>query len=247
MLALGMNVVIGLSLATGAPADGLPQDARLETVRAHLQEIFLSAQATTSRSDLIVSKVREGLAKKVSPASIEAGAVRLLDGLRVARQVLDERREQAAPGLLRPLAEAAAAGVPVEALESLISGAPEPGAQRALEVLTDLSLHGYPARAASILVRTVLSQEPQSLERLPRSLERLQGDYALSPAEAMDALARGLASGESVPASFRHAADDEQRGRGHGAAEPRGAGNGAGHSAWAAVRISARRLPPGRR
>jgi hypothetical protein len=245
MLALGMNVVIGLSLAAGTPAGGLPEDTRLETVRAHLQEIFLRAQATAPGSDLIVTKVREGLAKNASPASIEAGAVRLLDGLRIARQVVEG--EQAAPSLLPPLAEAAAAGVPAEVLESLISGAAEPGARRALEVLTELSLRGYPARPASTLVRTVLSHEPQSLDRLSPSLERLQGDYALSPGEAIDALARGLASGESVPSSFRRATDDEQRGRPHGGADPRGPGNGPGHSAWAAVRIGARRVPPGRR
>jgi hypothetical protein len=43
-----------------------------------------------------------------------------------------------------------------------------------VEVVTDLSLRGYPPHRTSALVDRVLSHEPRSLGRLPVSLERLR-------------------------------------------------------------------------
>src|SRR2546423_13544496 len=116
--------------------------------------------------------------------------------------------------------------------------------------MTDRSLRGYPSLAASSLVRAVLSQEPQSLERLPASLEDLRGDYALTRAEALDALSRGLAWSDSLPAAVRRTGDDKQRrwlGWSDSAGGHRGPDGGPGNSARPRVHAADRRPPSGRR
>src|SRR5579862_6766153 len=131
MTAAVMLLMLGLASAEAAP--GLPGDARLAPVRAHLQDVIQRADAAGLPSDMIVSKVREGLAKGVDPARIEAAAVRLADSLAVAQQYVAARRSgHAAAPLVRAVAEARLAGVAMTAVDPLLRG-DRPEQPRAVE------------------------------------------------------------------------------------------------------------------
>jgi hypothetical protein len=213
-----------LAMASAEAAPGLPGDARLEPVRAHLQEVIDHADAVGLPGDMIVSKVREGLAKGVDPARIEAAAVRLADSLAVAQQYVAARRpgRPAAP-LVRAVAEARLAGVNMASVDPLLRS-DRPEQPRAVEVVTDLSLRGYPSDRAAVVVQSVLARDARSLDRVPGTLETIRQDYSLSHTEAVDALARGLASADTLQTAYSRTVDDERRhGHGHGSA-----GKGAG-------------------
>src|SRR5437868_1433245 len=93
-------------VATGSAA--LPDDARLAPMRPRLEQLLDRAAGSGLPAEVIVSKVREGLAKGVDPARIEAAAVRLTDSLQAAQRYVTERRPgpAAPPPLVRAVAEA---------------------------------------------------------------------------------------------------------------------------------------------
>jgi hypothetical protein len=224
-----LHLIVTLIVALEAPAaarPGLPDDARLDPVRPRLERIVGDAAGAGLPADLIVNKVREGLAKGVDPARIEAAALRLSDSLQAAQRYVASRRPGGAPGLVRPVAEARLAGVALTSIDPLVAAErPEPPARRAVEVVTDLALRGYPPERAAAVVRDVLARDSGALDRLPGTLEGLRRDYALSRLEAVDALARGLASSDSLQTAITRTTDDERR-QGHG----RGAsGSSPGH------------------
>jgi hypothetical protein len=211
---------------------GLPDDARLAAVRPRLEQLVERAAAAGLPTEMLVSKVREGLAKGVDPARIEAATVRLSESLSAAQRYMVGRRPGGTPAapLVRAVAEARMAGVALTAIDPLVTAErPEVSARRAVEVVTDLSLRGYPPERAAAVVRDVQARDGAALDRLPGTLETLRQDYALSRAEAVDALARGLASSDSLQAAFTRTADDERRqgqGRGRGPSSDHGASEG---------------------
>ena len=141
---LRMIVLLLMLSGTALAASGavsLPDDARLAPVRAGLQKRIDAAAAAGLPADALVSKVREGLAKGVEAQRISSAAMRLADDLEAAQRFVIARRPgAAAPGLVRALAEARMAGLDLATLPSLVAAdrPPQP-AQRAVEVLTDLS------------------------------------------------------------------------------------------------------------
>jgi hypothetical protein len=198
----------------------LPPDGRLGPARPQLQELVDRAAAAGLPAEVLVGKVREGLAKGVDPARIVQATQRLLDGLDAAQRSVSLRRPGLPPApLVRAVAEAKLAGVAPVAVEPLLAPErPEPTARRAVEVVTELALRGYPAERAVTVVSSVLSRDAHALDRLPATLETIRHDYALSPSEAADALARGLAGADSLQAASARASEDERRqGRGRGA------------------------------
>jgi hypothetical protein len=220
MMALVMTMVLGLASTEAAPT--LPVDGRLEPARARLSELVRQAAADGLPADLIVIKVQEGLAKGIDPARIEAAATKLTENLTAAQRYVAERRPGQPPTrLVRAVAEARQAGVPLAIVDPLVrSGRAD--APRAVEVLTDLSLRGYPADRAAPLVQNVAVRDAAALERVSGTLETIRQDYTLSHGEAVDALARGLASSDSLQKAYSRTAEDERR-RGRG----KGAGKGA--------------------
>jgi len=171
-----------------------------------------------------VSKVREGLAKGVDPARIEAAVVRLTENLQAAQQYVVARRPgQPPPSLVRAVAEARMANVPMNAVERLVR-LQKPEMERAVAVVTDLSLRGYPSERAEVVVENVLNRDARSLDRVPGTLETIRQDYALTHTEAVDALARGLASADSLQTAYNRTVEDERK-RGHGQGGRKGAGS----------------------
>src|SRR4051794_17045002 len=248
MLSLAMVTVV--ALASSVEAAGLPVDARLEPVRAHLQQLIDKADGAGLPSEMIVSKVREGLAKGVDPARIEAAAVRLTENLDAAQQYVVARRPGRAPApLVRAVAEARMAGVSMNAVDRLVR-MQKPEQQRAVEVVTDLSLRGYPSERAGSVVENVLTRDARSLDRVPGTLETIRQDYALSHTEAVDALARGLASADSLQTAYNRTVEDERK-RGHGQSAGKGSeqeGDSPGKSGLAPGQLKKKNrpmVPPG--
>jgi hypothetical protein len=219
MFSLAMVTVF--ALASSVEAAGLPADARLDPVRGRLEGLIQRADGAGLPSEMMVSKVREGLAKGVDAARIEAAVVRLSENLEAAQQYVVARQPGRPPAsLVRAVAEARSAGVPMTAVDRLVR-ARRPELQRAVEVITELSLRGYPSERAGVVVESVLARDARALDRVPGTLETIRQDYALSHTEAVDALARGLASSENLQTAYNRTVEDERK-RGHG----RGAGKG---------------------
>jgi len=156
-------------IASAAPARAatLPPSARLDPVRPALEETVDRAAREGLPSELIVSKVREGLAKGVAPDDIRAAAERLAADLAEAMRFLRaHRRGAAAPALVRALAGARAAAIDLESLAPLCeSDVPDAALIRTVEVLTDLALRGDPgARAASVVKAAVDGAPARAVE-----------------------------------------------------------------------------------
>lgn len=219
-------------LAMAAPV--LPADPRLAPVRAQVDQTVSRAEQAGLPSEIIVSKVREGLAKGIDPQRIAAAAERLADNLSEARSFVSERRRggSPAPELVRAVAEARMAGIAPGANDAIVREGRSPGeSARAVEVLTDLSLRGYPVDRAAQVVRDVLKGDPGAVPRLPAALETIRQEQALTQTESMDALSRGMSKGGgSLKAAAAQAAAAARRpegvGRGAGKASEGGAGPG---------------------
>jgi hypothetical protein len=213
------TLTVKLALALGlAQTSLLPSDPRLQPVLPQLEEVVNRTTAAGVPADLVISKVREGLAKGVPAERIAAAAVRLADNLQSARAFVAARRPGTPPGgeLVRALAEARMAGVDLTGADAIVRGGrPAPETARAVEVLTDLSLRGYPAARAAGLVRDLFARDAAAVSRLPAALEVLRREQALSQGDTVDALARGLqGSGSLDQASVRAAAEVRRKGPG---------------------------------
>jgi hypothetical protein len=113
-------------------------------------------------------------------------------------------------------------------------------------VVTDLSLRGYPSERAEVVVENVLTRDARSLERVPGTLEMIRQDYALTHTEAVDALARGLASSDSLQTAYNRTVEDERK-RGHGKSAAKAGeqeeGDGPGKSGLAPGQLKKKNRP----
>ncbi len=168
---------------------------RLGPDSAGLRAILERAGAADLPAELLVDKVREGLAKGVPPGRIVA----VVTGL---ERALGQARVEAQPyagakpprGLLRALVEAHAAGVrDGDTVEVMRAG----GRDRAIQVLTDLVQRGYPPGPAARAVAGV-ARKPTVLEQLVGHAERLRGNDAVPRLEVLDALTRANAQGLGI-------------------------------------------------
>jgi hypothetical protein len=85
---LSFALATALTLAQAAP---LPGDARLDPVRARLEAVVSGAAQDGLPAEVLVSKVREGLAKGVPADRIETATIRLAEGLKSAQAFVRER------------------------------------------------------------------------------------------------------------------------------------------------------------
>jgi hypothetical protein len=162
--------------------------------------------------------MREGVAKGAPADRIQMVAERLADNLLAARSFVISAATPAARGALTSVTcrwcargEARLAGIALDAAwPDGGAGPPAPTTARAVEVLTDLTLRGYPT-AALRGGAEVFSRDGAALGRLPASLEVIRREQGLSQAETLDAMARGLRGGGSLEQAATRAADDGQR------------------------------------
>jgi hypothetical protein len=124
LVASSLKFVIALALAQ-AGAVALPADPRLDPVRPRLEALVTRSAEAGLPTELLVSKVREGLAKGVPADRIEAAAGRMAEGLSAAQGFVRERHPKQAPPpeLVRALAEARMAGVELAVLDPVVRGA----------------------------------------------------------------------------------------------------------------------------
>jgi hypothetical protein len=210
-----------LSTVAHAADPTLPSDARLEPVRPQLEATVSKTARAGLPAELLVSKVREGLAKGVDVHRIEKAVARLADGLVSARGFVAERRPEAArnPELVRAVAEAHLAKVDLKGADAVIKTPRSPAeVARAVEVLTDLAGRGYPVDHAAAVVKEVLVREPEAVSRVPSALESVRNEQALSPGETVAAIARNMRAGSGLSGAASKAREDN-RGRGVGSSK----------------------------
>jgi hypothetical protein len=215
-LAAGALILIQplAGVARAAPTPALPADQRLAGVRPALQRTLDQARSDGLPAELIVSKVREGLAKGAPPEAIRLAATRLEENLRGAQTFLKAQRPTApSPALIRVVAEGRGAGVEPEATAPIVaSKAPDAVLVPAVEALTDLALRGYPARRAGLLIKEVADREPSALARVVAGVEEIRNEQTVSRAEALDLLAHNVVSaGTSFDAALTRALEPGDR------------------------------------
>jgi len=186
-----LSVALALAALTEAPALPEEVEVRLGAEAAPLRMLVDRAAESGLPADLLVSKIREGLAKNVEPSQIRGATQRLGEALSLARSFIGERRSgPPARELLRAVAEAQLAGCRLAELDRLLRTPSAPGpTARAIEVLVDLVLRGYPSAPAARVVSAVLAREPEALGRLPAILEQLRQEQALSQRDVVAMLA----------------------------------------------------------
>lgn len=219
--ALGAALILVLApLALAAKPAGIPDHPALDTVRAKLQQSLDAVTRAGLPPEMVLSKIREGLAKGAPPEAILAATQRLTDNLsRASDAVAAQRPGPRSPRLVKAVADARAAGIDLERSQRLMRNpVPEAHAVRAVEVATDLSLRGYPVDGSVRVVEDVLERDPESLQRLAASLESLRTTRGLSRADAVEAVHQGLANGQSSLDSVLNKPDDPHDRGNHGGA-----------------------------
>ena len=192
------------AVAFGAGGSTLPVNERLDPVRSALERTVDEAAREGLPSELIVSKVREGLAKGVSPEGIRVAAERLARSLADADRFLRARHHRGgSPALVRVLAEARTAGVDLEVVAPIIESEMHDAALvHAVEVVTDLALRGYPSQRAAALVREVAAHDAPAMGRMVAGLEAIRSGQAVSRTDALEALGRNLSASGSFEAAL---------------------------------------------
>lgn len=244
-LAAFLAVLAGAALPAyaGDPPPASEAD-RLGSHAADIQRVIDRAAQQGLPTDGLASKVREGLAKGASPDVIWRAVERQAQTLGEASALLrQQRKAPASAALVKAVADARAAGVAADTARPLVaSPADDARLVRAVEVLTDLALRGYPERGSGVLVRDVLDRDPSSVGRIPGGLESIRHGQTVSRADALELLGRNLlAAGNSLDAAVNRSLEgrehagglgSERNGHGndHGApaATKKGMGNGQG-------------------
>lgn len=247
----GRLLAVCLTVAAAAPsrahaADPAPASEadRLGPRAADIQRVIDRAAREGLPTDGLASKVREGLAKGAAPEAIWRAVERQAQTLGEASAMLRQQRKGAASAaLVKAVADARAAGVAAESARPLVaSSVDDARVVRAVEVLTDLALRGYPERGSGVLVRDVLERDPSSVGRIAGGLESIRHGQTVSRADALELLGRNLlATGNSLDAAVNrslegreHAGGVGSERNGHGndhgapAATKKGMGNGQG-------------------
>ena len=226
-----LAVLISLGAAPVWAAD-VTADPRLGPVRERLEEILADAEKAGLPAEVVASKIREGLAKGVDAARIEATASRLAKSMKAAHGFIADRRAGKPPAeLVQALAEADLAGVEIAATDRLVRAkVPTTETRRGVEVLTDLTLRGYPTGRASAIVSQVLRRDPKAVGRVSATLEEIRHSQALTHVEATEALESGLGSGGNLEAARGKAMAEARKGGKGSAGASKSARGGAGKS-----------------
>ena len=124
------------------------------------------------------------------------------------------------------------AGVEAESISPL-AAAREPDAvvARAVEVVTDLTVRGYPSRPSASLVREITDRDATSLGRVVAGLEAIRTEQTVSRADALEALGRNFRSGgASLDTALARSLESGNRAGGAGADSPGKSADAPGHT-----------------
>jgi len=214
-----LTAVLAMPVAH-ASVPALPDSQRLSPVRAALESVIAQADSGDLPADVLVTKVREGLAKGIPAEKILAAVRSLAEGLGKAdRLVRASGRGKGSAALLRTMAEGEAAGVDLELTRTMTqSNASESHLVRAVDALTELTLRGYPRRQTAEVVKQVLLSDPMAVPRVVAGLEELRTTAGLSRIDAVDTLGRSLSGGAASLESALTLSLDTAPGRATGAA-----------------------------
>ncbi len=236
---MGIALFSLLLAATAAAEPALPADPRLGPVRADLERTLSRVSHEGLPADMVVSKVREGLAKGVAPEVIRDVAQRLAQNLSASAALLRAHRA-ASPSpspspslaLVRVVTEARMAGVEPEAIAPLAaSHEGDAVVARAIEVVTDLTVRGYPSRPSASLVQEIADRDAPSLGRVVAGLEAIRTEQTVSRADALEALGRNMRSrGASLDSALSRALESGDRAGGAGASSPGKSADAPGHT-----------------
>lgn len=232
VLALGFSALgPGLAAAqdvvpppTAQTSPTLPDDPRLGSARAELEALVASLAAAGLPAELVVTKTREGLAKRIPVARILVAARKLgadlADVDALVRAGLGLRgTERVPPGLLAALTDARAAGAPSDELKALLAKSAgksaATAATRAAVALADLAVRGYPTKGAGALLGSMARADAsgRKLLRLTAALETLRSAEGLSPAQAFDSVRDALSSGADPDSAVKKITAGSTRGK----------------------------------
>ena len=241
LVMLGLCAPPARAVTAAGAAPVLPADARLAPVRASLETLMARASSEGLPAELIASKVREGLAKGVAPEAIRVAAERLAQSLGNAARFVRAHRAPAPPSPSPPAAPAAAliqvvadaelAGVEADSLIPLVaSGESDAVVTRAIAVVTDLSMRGYPARRSGALVKEIADRDARALGRVVAGVEAIRVEQTVSRADALETLGRNLATGgASLDAAVARSLETGDR-PGNSGSSPGKSADAPGHS-----------------
>ena len=190
-----------LLVAPLAHAGALPDDARIGAARVELQGLVDQAAKSGLPGDILIDKVREGLAKGVPATRILAAVRELSRSLDEAQRLVITRRAAApdrwtsSPALLRAIAEARTGGASADHIAAVLAAASdgERGIS-AVTALSDLIARSFPPAAAASAVVEVITRAPATIDQLgQKALERRE--EGASPETALRDVARTLADG----------------------------------------------------
>jgi len=218
-----LNSVTTVLLSAWFSAAALPADPRLGAVKARMQVVVDEAERERLPVELLLSKMREGLAKRVPPPLIAAAVERLVVALREARTLAQTRSAHPPSArLLQAIAEARLAHVAEEPLRRVLAArGNEAIHQLAIESLADLKLRGCEPETAIPVVEALMVKDPRSLSLLPSLIQSLRQDFALTSAEATFSVETSLKSERSLQSAAVRARSDNAAG-GKGAAHTDG-------------------------
>ena len=199
---------------------------------------------STDLIEVIVGKVREGLAKGVPPAAIQGAAERLASSLGLADRFVKSHRPghgpslpasattMPPPSLIRVVAEAQQAGVDLDGLLPLItSRESDLVVGHAVEVVTDLTMRGYPSRRSGDVVKAIVDRDARSLGRVVAGVEAIRSEQTVSRADALEALGRNLQAGPpSLESAVARSLEGGDRAGSANGSAPGKSGDAPGHT-----------------
>lgn len=183
----------------------LPETPRLDPVRPQLEQALRDADKQNLPTALLISKVREGEAKRVPPtlvlSAVQTMSARLSEAKRLATR---PNAPAPSPRLVQAIAEGRMAGLDEAEIQALLNPTAEAHSITAIDTLADLHLRGYNGSHVLPLIKQVLSKDPGALPQLATTLEVVRRDYALTSTETAQAMDQGFRERSSVSQATAH-------------------------------------------
>lgn len=191
-------------------ATAVPADPRLGAVKAQMQLAVEQAEREHLPVELLLSKMREGLAKHVPAPAIAAAVERLVVALRQARALVQAHSAQPPSArLTQAVAEARLANVAEAPLRRVLAVRGDEAIRKiAVDSLADLKLRGCEPETAVPVVEALMLKDPKSLSMLPNLIQTLRQDFALTSAEAAFSVETSLKTERSLQSAAARARSD---------------------------------------